>query len=44
MIEAQVAVLLAELALRVAGQARPKGLGELSLVTLDADATGKARP
>jgi transposase len=36
-IEAQVAVLLAELALRVAGQARPKGLGELSLVTLDAE-------
>jgi transposase len=36
-IEAQVTVLLAELALRVAGQARPKGLGELSLVTLDAE-------
>ena len=36
-IEAQVAALLAELALRVAGQARPKGLGELSLVTLDAE-------
>jgi transposase len=36
-IEAQVTVLLAELALRVAGPARPKGLGELSLVTLDAE-------
>jgi transposase len=35
--EAQVAALLAELALRVAGQARPKGLGQLSLVTLDAE-------
>jgi len=36
-IEAQVAVLMAELALRVAGQTRPKGLGELTLVTLDAE-------
>jgi transposase len=36
-IEAQVAALLAELALRVAGQVRPKGLGQLSLVTLDAE-------
>ena len=36
-LEAQVAALLAELVLRVAGQARPKGLGELSLVTLDAE-------
>ena len=35
--EAQVEGLLAELALRVAGQARPKGLGELSLATLDAE-------
>ena len=33
--EGQVAALLAELALRVAGHARPKGLGQLSLVTLD---------
>jgi transposase len=37
LIEGQVAVLLAELALRLEGQARPKGLGELSLVTLDAE-------
>jgi len=36
-IEAQVQALLAELALRVEGQARPKGLGQLSLVTLDAE-------
>jgi transposase len=35
--EAQIQGLLAELALRVAGQARPKGLGELSLVMLDAE-------
>jgi transposase len=35
--EGQVQVLLAELALRVAGQARPKGLGELTLVMLDAE-------
>lgn len=35
--EAQVQALLAELALRVAGQARPKGLGELTLVMLDAE-------
>src|SRR6266511_3889678 len=37
MIEAQVDGLVAELSLRVAGQARPKGLGKLSLVTLDAE-------
>jgi len=36
-IEAQVAALLAELDKRVAGQPRPKGLGVLSLVTLDAE-------
>jgi transposase len=36
-IEAQVEVLLEALALRVAGQSRPKGLGELTLVTLDAE-------
>jgi transposase len=36
-IEAQVAALLAELDQRVAGQPRPKGLGVLSLVTLDAE-------
>jgi transposase len=36
-LEAQVKVLLEELALRVAGQARPKALGELTLVTLDAE-------
>lgn len=36
-IEAQVHGLLAQLALRVAGQERPKGLGELSLVMLDAE-------
>jgi transposase len=36
-IEGQVAALLATLALRLAGQPRPKGLGELSLVTLDAE-------
>jgi transposase len=37
MIEAQVDGLVAELTLRVAGQARPKGLGKLSLVTLEAE-------
>ncbi len=36
-LEAQVAALEAELLARVPGQARPKGLGELSLVTLDAE-------
>ena len=36
-LEAQVAGLLAQLALRLAGQARPKGFGELSLVTLEAE-------
>ena len=36
-LEAQVAGLLAHLALRLAGQARPKGFGELSLVTLEAE-------
>ena len=36
-IEAQETALLEELALRVAGQVRPKGLGELTLVTLDAE-------
>jgi transposase len=36
-IEAQVTALLAELALRGAGQVRPKGLGELTLATLDAE-------
>jgi len=36
-VEAQVEVLLAELARRVAGQPRPKALGELSLVMLDAE-------
>lgn len=36
-LEAQVAVLRAELALRMAGQERPKGLGELTLATLDAE-------
>jgi len=35
-LEAQVAALLAKLTLRVAGQAQPKSLGELSLATLDA--------
>src|SRR6185503_1774895 len=37
LIEAQVEGLVAELTLRVAGQARPKGLGKLSLVTLEAE-------
>jgi transposase len=36
-IEAQVTALLAELALRGADQPRPKGLGELTLATLDAE-------
>jgi transposase len=36
-IEAQVTVLLAELTLRVAEGPRPKGLGELSLATVDAE-------
>jgi transposase len=36
-IEKQVTVLLTELTLRVAEQPRPKGLGELSLVTVDAE-------
>jgi len=36
-IEAQVEALDAELTLRVAGQARPKGLGSLTLVTLEAE-------
>jgi transposase len=36
-IEAQVTALRAELALRGAGQERPKGLGELTLATLDAE-------
>jgi transposase len=37
LIEGQVAVLLAELALRVAAQPRPRGLGDLTLATLDAE-------
>ena len=37
LIEAQVTALLAELALRGAGQPKPKGLGELTLATLDAE-------
>lgn len=36
-LEAQVTGLLAELALRVANQVKPKGLGELTLATLDAE-------
>ena len=36
-IEAQLAALVAELALRVAEQPRPKGLGELTLATLDGE-------
>ena len=36
-VEAQVEALLVELTLRMAGRARPKGLGELSLVMLDAE-------
>ena len=36
-IEAQIDGLLAELTLRLAHQARPKGLGELTLVTLDGE-------
>ena len=36
-IHAQVQALLAELASRVVGQTRPKGLGDLSLVMLDAE-------
>jgi transposase len=36
-IEAQVTALLAELTLRAADQPRPKGLGELTLTTLDAE-------
>ena len=36
-LEAQVDVLEAQLVLRVAGQQRPKGLGEITLVTLDAE-------
>ena len=35
--EGQVAALLVELALRVAGQPRPKALGQLSLVSLEAE-------
>jgi transposase len=36
-IEAQVTVLLTELTLRAADRPRPKGLGELSLATVDAE-------
>jgi transposase len=36
-LETQVAALLAELSARGAGQSRPKGLGELTLTTLDAE-------
>ena len=36
-IETQVEALLTELALRMAGQERPKGLDELTLATLDAE-------
>ena len=36
-LEGQVTALLAELTLRLAAQPRPKGLGELTLVTLDAE-------
>jgi transposase len=36
-IEAQVTALLAELTLRIADQPRPRGLGELTLATLDAE-------
>jgi transposase len=36
-LEVQVTALLAELALRVAGQPRPKALGDLTLATLDAE-------
>jgi transposase len=36
-LQAQVAALVTELALRLAGQPRPKALGELTLVTLDAE-------
>src|SRR6266542_1414062 len=36
-LEAQLDVLEAQLVLRVAGQQRPKGLGEISLVTLDSE-------
>jgi transposase len=36
-LEGQVTALLAELALRTAGQPKPKGLGELTLATLDAE-------
>jgi transposase len=36
-LEAQLDVLEAQLVLRVAGQQRPKGLGEITLVTLDAE-------
>lgn len=36
-LEAQLAVLEAELVKRVADQQRPKGLGEISLVTVDAE-------
>jgi transposase len=36
-LETQVAALLTELSARVAHQPRPKGLGELSLATLDAE-------
>jgi transposase len=36
-IQAQVTALLAELASRLANQPRPKALGELTLVTLDAE-------
>ena len=41
--EAQVAELLVELTLRVAGQGRPKALGELTLATLDAEICDWAR-
>ena len=36
-LEAQLDVLEAQLVLRVAGQQRPKGLGEITLVTLEAE-------
>jgi hypothetical protein len=36
-LEAQVTALLAELTSRVANQPKPKGLGELTLATLDAE-------
>ena len=37
LIEAQITALVAELALRQADQPRPKGLGQLTLATLDAE-------